>query len=104
MIKPPPGAVQFTFQKTFEINLRPELKYLIKICDAKYTAVSPNPAVVPGTLLTLNNNSGLSLVYFNVCPTQSQSGPECVMSGDKTRPSDEAGEPLPGGGAVQAVQ
>ena len=51
-----------------------------------------------------NNNSGLSLVYFNVCPTQSQSGPECVMSGDKTRPSDEAGEPLPGGGAVQAVQ
>ena len=51
-----------------EINLRAELKYYIGFCDTKYGIMASNPKIVPGTLIQLNKNSGLRVVYFDVRP------------------------------------
>ena len=55
----------FTFSRTLEVNLLPGERYMVGVCDTKYSVISVNPAVVPGTLLNIDR-AGLTLVYFKV--------------------------------------
>ena len=66
IIKPDKGTIQFVFQDTLEINLKPGMKYFVQVVDTKYTLMTVNPKVVPGKKFQLSENSGLFLVYFDV--------------------------------------
>ena len=66
IIKPDKGTIQFVFQDTLEINLKPGMKYFVQVVDTKYTLLHVNPKVAPGEKFQLSENSGLFLVYFDV--------------------------------------
>ena len=51
--------------ETLEINLKPDLKYFVGVCDTKYALMTANPKLVPGKLFHLSK-PGLVLVYFDV--------------------------------------
>ena len=74
ILKSEKAAIQFTFEDTLEINLKPGMKYFVRVVDPKYTLMTANPKTVPGKLIQLPKTSGLILVYFDVGDPRSGQG------------------------------